>query len=368
MGRIDIEALEEEWDEDEQAPRPRSRTPQPGEPDAPVGRVVGLHKGWVEVVVDGEEHSAVYGGAMRGEQVVVGDRALVRLPRHETDTARIVARLDRETVLLRTADDTVAEERVVVANADLVVVVVAADELDRGARFADRVLVAAEAGGLEGALCVNKVDVVGASDGLEGALCVNKVDVVGASGRARDTDRDTTTVEARYEAAGYRVVETSAKTGDGMDDLRGLLEDRWTVLSGHSGVGKSSLFNRLVPGAGRRVAELGRFGGRHTTVSALAMAIPGVDEGWLVDTPGVRSFGIAHVAPEDLAQCFPELRGVDCELPGCLHDGEPGCAVPGLVGERIPPERHESYLRFLRVLRGVEPDTGADDPGPAGTE
>lgn len=340
MSRIDVEAFEDEWEDDEAAPRSRRRAPEAADDDGPIGRVVGLHKGWVDVVVDGEEHSAVYGGAMRGEHVVVGDRVAVRLPRHETDTARVTRRLDRETVLLRTADDTIAEERVVVANADLVVVVVAADEPERGARFADRVLVAAEAGGLDGALCVNKVDLVDAADVAE----------------------HTGAVESRYRAAGYAVVEASAKTGEGMDALRALLEGRWTVLSGHSGVGKSSVFNRLVPDAGQRVGVVGRFGGRHTTVSPLAMAIPGVAGGWLVDTPGVRSFGIAHVSPEDLAHCFPELRGVDCEMPGCLHDGEPGCAVPDLLGELIPPERYESYLRFLRVLRGAEPDTsGTED-------
>jgi ribosome biogenesis GTPase / thiamine phosphate phosphatase len=320
---IDFDALEDEWEEDDlPPPRPRRTAPQEAE-SLPVGRVTGLHKGWVDVLVDGEEAQAVYGGAMRGEQVVVGDRVRVRPPRRSTDTPRIVDRLERETVLTRTADDVMPdEERIVVANVDLAVVVVEPEDDDTGARFVDRVLVAAEAGGLEAAVCLNKIDL------------------------RRDVD-----VLGRYEALGYPVVKVSALTGEGFDGLLELLTGRWSVLAGHSGVGKTSLFNRIVPGADRQVGELGRFGGRHTTVSPRAMPVPDAEDAWVVDTPGLRSFGIAHVPPDDLWWTFRELRGLDCELPGCLHDGEPGCEVPVLLGETIDPVRYDSYRRFLSALK-----------------
>ncbi len=333
MARIDREALEEEWEEATAPPAPpRPRTAREGVDVTryPLGRVIGLHKGWLDVEVDGEELQAVYAGRMRGEQVAVGDRVRVRLPRQPSDTARVVGRVERDTVLLRTADDVLAEERVVVANADIVVVVLASEEPEVGARFLDRVLVAANAGGLDGAVCVNKIDLPG----------------------------DTSEIASRYSRLGYRVVRTSAVTGEGLDDLVTLIAGRWAVLAGHSGVGKTSLFNRIVPGANREVGELGRHGGRHTTVSSRAQPVTshgstrGAAGTWLVDTPGLRSFGIAHVQPGDLASHFPELRHLDCDLQDCLHDGEPGCRAPELVGVTIHPARIDSYRRFLAVLRG----------------
>jgi ribosome biogenesis GTPase / thiamine phosphate phosphatase len=328
MSRIDIEAYEDEWEDDEVLPAPSAR-PRRTHQEGTVGRVIGLHKGWVDVVIGGEELEAVYGGSMRGEQVVVGDRVRVRLAHSPSDTARVVDRLERGTILMRTADDAVEEERLLAANVDLVVVVLGSEDPEEAARFADRVLVAAEAGDLEAAVCMNKIDLLGSdpSDAADAVL-------------------------ARYAPLDYDVVRTSALTGDGLEDLRALLAGRWSVLTGHSGVGKTSLTNRLVPGVEREVGEVGRFGGRHTTVSPRAMRVPRVADAWIVDTPGVRSFGVAHVPPDDLWYCFPELRGLDCELPGCLHVDEPGCGLPGVLGERIHPERYASYRRLLAALRG----------------
>lgn len=329
MSRIDIEAIEDEWEDHEVLPPPGSR-PKGSDPDRshlPVGRILGLHKGFVDVLVDGEEVSAVYGGAMRGEHVAVGDRVRVRPAKRETDTARVVERLPRDTTLTRTADDVMPEERVIVANADQVIVVIGTEPASIAARFVDRVLLAAGAGGLEGAVCVNKIDL---------------------------DEVDPDEIRRVYEPLGYEVVATSAETGEGIDRLRQLLTACWTVLSGHSGVGKSSLVNRMDPEAAQRVGELGRHGGRHTTVSPRAIPLDG--DSWIVDTPGVRSFGIGHLAPDELAFHFPELRDLPCELPACLHDGEPGCAAEE-PGRAIEPSRLDSYRRFLRALRG-EDDSG----------
>jgi ribosome biogenesis GTPase / thiamine phosphate phosphatase len=328
MPRIDIESLEDEWEEDHHLLAERRRSEPLSEAAKRVvasydeGRVVAVDKGQVRVLYEGEVLPARFAGGMRGTKVVVGDRVRVKPPRHETDEARIVDLLERRTVLLRTADDTEDDERVVVANADTVAVVLAADYLEVGTRFLDRVLVAASTGGLDPALCINKIDLV--------------------------EDRgEVDEVRARYEAIGVDVRITSAATGEGMAELERLLTGCWTTFTGHSGVGKSSLFNLIVPEAGREVAEIGRYGGRHTTVSARAMHIASLDA-WLVDTPGVRSFGLGTVDLRDLPRHFPELHDLGCDLDDCLHEDEPGCALPTAA---VHPARLDSYRRLLAGLR-----------------
>lgn len=226
-------------------------------------------------------------------------------------------------MLQRTSDDAVSDGRIVAANVDQVVVVLAGDHLEAGARFLDRVLVAAEVGGVDAVLCVNKLDVA-------------------------DPD-EVAAVRQRYEDIGYETLATSAETGEGIDRLRWQLEGAWSVLTGHSGVGKSSIYNLLVPDADQDVAEVGRRGGRHTTVASRAEPVAGLEDGWIIDTPGVRSFGIGFVAEEQLGSAFPELRGLGCDLDDCRHDGEPGCRL----GEAaITDARLATYRRLLSSLRG----------------
>jgi ribosome biogenesis GTPase / thiamine phosphate phosphatase len=204
---------------------------------------------------------------------------------------------------------------------------VTADHLEVGTRFADRVLVAASVGHLEPTLCINKLDLVEDRGVVE-------------------------EVAARYERLGVPVHATSVVTGEGIDGLRELLARAWTAFTGHSGVGKSSLFNLLVPDVDQVVAEIGRFGGRHTTVAARAVPVPGLDA-WLVDTPGVRSFGLGTLAPEELQAHFPELARLACGLDDCVHDGEPDCGLPAAVAAGdVHPARLDSYRRLLAALRG----------------
>jgi ribosome biogenesis GTPase len=240
--------------------------------------------------------------------------------------------LPRETTLTRTADDAQGDERVVVANVDTVFVVLTASYLDVGVRFLDRVLVAASAGGLSAGVVINKIDLV---DNLDEANAV----------------------ASRYETIGCDVWLTSAITGEGVDALDQAIGDRWVAFAGHSGVGKSSLLNRLIPDANQRVAAVGRHGGRHTTVAAKAW--PNRHGGWLIDTPGVRSFGLAGVTPAALARHFPELAGLNCALDDCAHDSEPGCSVATAT---IHPKRKEAYERLkLALTTGTfEPDDEAN--------
>lgn len=341
MSRIDYDALEDEWEEavgrHGRPPRHEviySREARERIAEHDVARVVGVDRGHVDVLYEGHVATARYAGSMRGTKVVVGDRVRVRPPRHETDAPRVLERLDRQTILQRTGDDTdEADERVLVANADQVAIVLSADRLEETVGFLDRVLVAGSVGGLDGLVVVNKVDLVEDPGALDHVL-----------DRYRDLD--------------LPVVLTSAHTGEGLDQLRSQLAAVWTAFTGHSGVGKSSLFNLLVPAAERDVGEMGPRGGRHTTVASRAMEVPDVDA-WLVDTPGVRAFGLGAVTPTDLARHVPELAGLDCALDDCVHDGEPGCRIDQAD---IHPARLASYRRLLAAVRGEDPwDDAAGD-------
>ena len=331
MLSIDVDALEDEWDDDV-AGGPRGRPL--ASPAARAergrqrpGRVIAVDRGRIRVILEGDESDATldarYGGAMRGRKLVVGDRVRVA-PAQRDEPARVVERLDRVSELARTGDDLDSNVRVLVADADAVAVVVGADNLEAGLRFADRVIVAATTGGLATVLVVNKVDLLHAEGiaRLEAALLP-------------------------YERAVSDVLRVSAQTCDGLDDLRALLADRWTVLTGHSGVGKTSLTNALIPEADRRTGEVGPRGGRHTTVASVALALPG--GGWLVDTPGVRSFGLGMLDRRGVATGFPELADLQCALDDCRHDGEPGCRLPEAD---LHPVRRSAFERLADAVDG----------------
>jgi ribosome biogenesis GTPase / thiamine phosphate phosphatase len=341
--RIDIDLIEEEWDDDfRPTPNRQYSVAARDRIDADeVARVVQVDRGRVTVVLDDEVVEATYAGSMRGTKVAVGDRVRVRAVRHSGDTPRITDVLPRDTLLQRTSDDRLDDTRVLVANADQVIVVIGADYLDGGVRFLDRVLVAAHAGGVDPVVCVNKID-LGDPAAVE-------------------------TVRSRYADIGVPSLTTSAETGEGVEELRWRLEDAWTAFAGHSGVGKSSIMNLLIPDLDQAVGEVGRRGGRHTTVAARAERVPGLDHAWLVDTPGVRSFGLGFLRPEELTHHVPELAGLGCAHDDCVHDSEPGCRLDSAA---IHPERLAAYWRLLSALRGDDrwdPDewgaaVEADDP------
>jgi len=334
MTPINTDAYEDDWDEQPQRPARRGKdlsvAARARIDAADVARVIGVDRGRLTVVYDGAVVDASLSGTMRGMKACVGDRVRVRPKRHESDTATVQDILPRQTTLTRTADDVHGDERVVVANVDTVYVVLTASYLDVGVRFLDRVLVAASAGGLSCGVVINKIDLV-------------------------DDLRDATDVALRYQYVGCEVWLTSAITGEGVDALDTSIGSRWVAFAGHSGVGKSSLLNRLIPDANQRVAAVGRHGGRHTTVAAHAW--PNRHGGWLIDTPGVRSFGLAGVTPQGLAAHFPELAGLDCALDDCGHAGEPGCM---LATATIHPKRKDAYDRLKLALAQGTIDTDDD--------
>lgn len=312
--------------------RPRTKE-RPAHADAVPGRVLTVDRGrYTTLVGEGADRHVVM--AMRARElgrkgIVVGDdvRLVGDTSGAEGSLARIVRVAPRQTVLRRTADDTDPVERVLVANADQLVVVSALANPEPRPRLIDRCLVAAYDAGMDPLLVLTKADLTDPGPFLEQYAPLDVPHVI----------------TARHDA-----------TTDGLDALRAALSGRVSVLVGHSGVGKSTLVNALVPDAFRATGVVndvtGR--GRHTSTSALALALPD-DDGWVVDTPGVRSFGLAHVDPGRIVQHFPDLEPGTAECPrGCTHDEEE-CALDAWVesGAAGPagPSRLESLRRLLRT-------------------
>lgn len=282
------------------------------------------------------------GGAMRRDTVEAADRVLkltvgdrVTLERDERDDAWAITEIQpRRSQLARRAPGGGHGERIVAANVDQVVVVFAAARPEPHPRMLDRFLVIAEANELSARIVINKVELVG-------------------EGAARERF-------AAYEQAGYPVHYTSAKSGIGLVELRGTLAGRVSVLTGPSGVGKSSLVNALFPGVDLRVGEISESvnKGRHTTVGGHAHPLPDAAGGFLIDTPGLREVGMWSLPVEELDRFFPELRPhlEQCRFTDCAHDAEPDCAVRRAVeaGE-VSAERYDSYRRLRTELEDEPP-------------
>ncbi|MFE0406469.1 ribosome small subunit-dependent GTPase A [Streptomyces nigra] len=314
--------------------RPRTNI-RPKHEDAAEGMVLTVDRGRLTCLVDDRVVLAMKARELGRKAAVVGDRvALVGDLTGKKDTlARIVRIEERSSVLRRTADDDDPFERVVVANADQLAIVTALADPEPRPRLIDRCLVAAFDGGLEPLLVLTKSDLASPDELLElyGALDIPYV------------------VTNREELA----------DGGAADRVREHLSGRVTAFVGHSGVGKTTLVNALVPEDRRRVtghvnAVTGR--GRHTTTSALALPLGGAD-GWVVDTPGVRSFGLAHVDPSRVIHAFPDLEAGTEGCPrACSHD-EPDCALDAWVAEgHADPARLYSLRRLLSMRERTEGD------------
>jgi len=318
-GRYD-EHDQEHYERPRRHTRPRTKE-RPRYDDAVDGVVVTVDRGRYTLWVDGVRVVAMKSRPLGRKAVVVGDRVRVvgDVSGAEGSLARIVEVADRTTVLRRTADDDDPVERIVVANASQLVVVAALADPEPRPRLIDRALVAAYDAGMTPLLCLTKADLA-----------------------------DPETLLSTYRSLGVPWVVTH-KGGD-LTELSERLVGRVSVLVGHSGVGKSTLVNALVPEAHRVVGHVnavtGR--GRHTSTSVWMLGLP--QGGWIIDTPGIRSFGLAHVRPERLIEAFPDLDEMTEECPrGCTHgEDEPECGLDEAVTRGdADPERVESFRRLL---------------------
>ncbi len=315
---------QEHYERPRRRTRPRTKE-RPTYDDAHDGLVLSVDRGRYGLLVDDTMVTAMKARPLGRKGVVVGDRVRVvgDVSGAEGTLARIVEVAERSTVLRRSADDDDAVERVLVANADQLVIVSALADPEPRPRLIDRALVAAYDARMRPLLCLTKADLA-----------------------------DPESLLSTYRSLGVPWVVT--RKGGDLTELRERLHHRTSVLLGHSGVGKSTLVNALVPDAEREIGHVnavtGR--GRHTSTSAIMLPLPRDrgDAGWIIDTPGIRSFGLAHVQPEQLIEAFPDLEEMTEDCPrGCTHGSdEPECGLDEAVerGE-ADPLRVESFRRLL---------------------
>lgn len=315
--------------------RPRTKR-RPDHSKAPAGRVVAVDRGRFAVaLIPVDEDAARIVTAIKARElprgsVVIGDmvRLTGDLSGNPGSLARIAHVEPRRNALRRSLEEAAEGrgEKTIVANADLMVVVVAAADPVPRVGMVDRCLVAAEEAGIPAVLCLTKTDL-----------------------------EDPTTFIREFDGFNLEVVKTAVAEPQilGLQSLRDLLANRFSVLVGHSGVGKSTLINALVDGAERAVgvvnAHTGK--GRHTSTSAEALPLSG--GGWIVDTPGVRSFGLGHVHTDHILQVFPGVaEAAEHCMPNCSHaDGEPECGIDVWVGEDSELDEAGGVSRADRSVR-----------------
>ncbi|MDE6153088.1 MAG: ribosome small subunit-dependent GTPase A, partial [Muribaculaceae bacterium] len=250
-------------------------------------------------------------------------------------SAFITAIEPRRNYIIRRASNLSKESHILAANIDMAALVVTLSHPVTSTTFIDRFLATAEAYRVKALLVFNKIDLL-------------------------ESDEDKELLDAvsyLYSSIGYDTVHVSAKRGDGVEQLREMLLGKVTLISGNSGVGKSTIINDLIPGLNQRTASISdaHDQGMHTTTFSEMFELPG-DKGYIIDTPGIRGFGTIEMDEHEVSHYFPEIFeiGHDCRFGNCTHTHEPHCAVLKAVEEsRISQSRYNSYLS---ILDDVAPD------------
>lgn len=266
--------------------------------------------------------------------VAVGDNVEIEVK--DDGTAFIRSILDRRNYIIRRASNLSREFQILAANIDMAVLVVTLVNPETSTVFIDRFLATAQAYRVPVTIVINKIDLLSAPDDRE---LLNAVTYL-------------------YNSIGYEVVAMSVVTGEGLDLLRSHLRGKTSLLSGNSGVGKSSIINKLVPGAELKVGDISQVHhtGMHTTTFSEMLDITGDDAGHIIDTPGVKGFGTIDFEKGEVAHYFPEIFKIskDCRYSNCTHTHEPGCAVRDAVEKSVISQSR--YNSYLSIMDDTDPD------------
>ncbi len=259
--------------------------------------------------------------------IAVGDRVSFTL--ENTDSPGVIVAIDdRKNYIIRKATNLSRQTHILASNIDQAIVLVTLAEPRTSTGFIDRFLVTCEAYAIPAVIVINKTDLLTHQEGVEALSLFHEI----------------------YRLAGYPVINVSAATGENLDAFKDLIKSKVSLLGGHSGVGKSTLINKVEPGLELRVNAISRVHGkgRHTTTFAEMFPLKG--GGFIIDTPGIKEFGLAGVSPSELSHYFPEMRALfnTCKFDNCTHMNEPECRVRQAVEEGIIAiSRYSNYIGML---------------------